>query len=115
MAAAPDGKLIAIGRKDRTLVLVDPATGEVRQAMAGHRTQPERLKFSSDGRTLLAADARGTLHFWHVSTGVELLIWPSQSQVQRFDLTSDSGWLALGGKGELELVKIAKLPIREQP
>jgi WD40 repeat protein len=108
IAAAPDGKLIAIGRKDRTLVLIDAVTGELRQTMAGHRTPPEWLKFSSDGNTLLAADARGKLHFWHVPTGSELFVWPSQAPVQRFDLAADSGWLALGYKGELEVLKIGR-------
>jgi WD40 repeat protein len=108
MAAAPDGKLIAIGRKDRSLVLIDAETGEPQQTMAGHRTQPEWLKFSRDGNTLLAADARGKLHFWHVPTGMELFIWPSQLPVQRFDLSIDGGWLAIGGNGEIELVKIGR-------
>ncbi len=66
-AATSDGELLAIGRNDRTLTIVDAQTGQVRQSLLGHLGELSRLEFSPDGKTLLALDDRGDLRFWHTS------------------------------------------------
>jgi WD40 repeat protein len=111
VVANPDGALLAIGRKNRTLTLMDLATGEVRQTLHGHLGRLERLEFSADGRTLLAFDVRGDLRFWHVDSGSELLTLPSAATIKAFDLSADGRWLAIARSGEIEVLDMEAVSI----
>jgi WD40 repeat protein len=70
---APDGRSLAVRKADE-LTLWDVATGERRLLFSQEKDYVAyELSFSPDGKTMLAADARGqAMHLWDVGTGKRL-------------------------------------------
>ncbi len=95
IASTADGTLLAVGKKDRTLTLVDPRTGESQRVLLGHPGAIAKLEFFPDGRTLVARDYRKQVRLWHVPTGAELMTWDQRMPVSEMDISSDGRWLAL--------------------
>ena len=63
VAVTPDGRVAAVGRLDRVL-LVDVATGGLlREATLASRERVLSLTWSADGRTLVAGGFTGQIHF----------------------------------------------------
>jgi WD40 repeat protein/tRNA A-37 threonylcarbamoyl transferase component Bud32 len=74
LAVSPDGRTLATGGLDQTLILWDLATGRPRATLAGHAGPVLRATFSPDGRTLatLASDRQGPgVRLWDMATGRE--------------------------------------------
>jgi RNA polymerase sigma factor (sigma-70 family) len=77
LAFSPDSRLLAITRSDRTMCLMDTATGAVVRtlgsAMQGKAEDPMTAPsvFTPDGRLLVTA-ARDRVQVWEVATGGEL-------------------------------------------
>jgi WD40 repeat protein len=69
IAYAPDGSLVATGAADGLLKLRDPATGAVRQTLAGHAGGATSLAFSADGALLVCGEGHGATRLWEVKTG----------------------------------------------
>jgi WD40 repeat protein len=69
VAFAPDSKTLAVGSKDRTIVLYDVATGKARQVLEGHAGLLHALAFSPDGQTLAAVGEDKKLELWDVAGG----------------------------------------------
>ena len=72
MAFAPDGRTVATGSWDGTVILWDLAdrTGPRRigQPLTGHTSREARaLAFSPDGRTLATSGANGTVILWDLT------------------------------------------------
>jgi WD40 repeat protein len=66
LAFAPDGKTVAAGNRDGTILLFDPAHGLLRGTFTGHPAFITRLAYAPDGRTLASADIEGTIKLWWV-------------------------------------------------
>lgn len=97
------GSILAIGRKDRTIQLVDSHTGKLRQTIRGHLGPPERIQFSADDKTLVVLDERGVLRMWQVASGIELLTWSSASKITHFHLSGDDRFLSIIHGNTLEV------------
>jgi WD40 repeat protein len=63
---APDGRLIAVGKQDGTIDLLDSQTLKVLGELKGHRGRIADIQFSPDGRLLVSAAYDGTVQLWGV-------------------------------------------------
>jgi WD40 repeat protein len=64
----PDATMIAIGRTDGTIRLVDRTTGRTRGVFASHRGPVTVITFSPDGRLMGSGGTDGTVPVWNLAT-----------------------------------------------
>jgi WD40 repeat protein/serine/threonine protein kinase len=72
VAFSPDGTQIATGSSDKTIQLVDIATGKALRNLKGHTDGVLSVRFSPDGQQLLSGSYDNTARLWDVKTGREL-------------------------------------------
>lgn len=70
---SPNGKTLAVGRPDHSILLVDIETGKVQQTLKGHTDMIRYLVFSTDGKLLASAANDSTLRIWNTTTGSQEL------------------------------------------
>ena len=63
------GGVIACGRTNNTISLVDPSSGTVLRTLSGHTGAVNSVAFSSDGGRLVSASADKTARIWDVASG----------------------------------------------
>jgi RNA polymerase sigma factor (sigma-70 family) len=70
LAQSPDGKLLAVAHRDKSVHLRDAESGVLLRAVEGHETQVTCLAFSADGK-VLAAGSGDAIKLWDPATGNE--------------------------------------------
>lgn len=95
VSPSQNGSMLAIGRKDRTVQILDARTGQHIRTFLGYLSPPEFIQFSADGKTVITLDEKGVVQFWQVASGSELLTWPTTHKIRRFDLTHDNSEFAV--------------------
>ncbi|MBX9791045.1 MAG: WD40 repeat domain-containing protein [Pirellulales bacterium] len=73
VAVSRDGRELAIGGEGRIIYCWDLIAGGAPRKFIGHEGMISEICFSADGRTILSHASDGTVRFWHVATGAELL------------------------------------------
>jgi WD40 repeat protein len=70
VAFSPDGKMLASGSFDKSIILWDVAAKKpLRPPLAGHQAWVDSIAFRPDGRVLASADVAGVILFWDTVTG----------------------------------------------
>ena len=69
VAFSADGKLLAAGELEGTVVLYDAATGAKRRTLAGPKSQVRAVTFSPDGRLVAGTTFLGVVNVWDVAPG----------------------------------------------
>jgi WD40 repeat protein len=69
LAFAPDGKTLASGSKDRSIMFLDVATGKELRRLKGHQAAIVSITFTGDGKNLISQAADKVTVTWEVATG----------------------------------------------
>ena len=100
LALGPKGRLLAIGRADGLVFLLEAASGKTIRVLSGHSGPAFALAFSRDGRLLASGGADHLLRVWETATGMELLTLAGHSGSVRAAAFSPNGRGLLSGGAE---------------
>jgi WD40 repeat protein len=97
VAFAPDGATVAVGQQDGQITLWDPATGQKRATLDGHREFVATLAFSPDGTTLASSAGDHSVRIWDVPNSRQRSVLSGQiNTFADLKFSSDGRFLVLG-------------------
>jgi WD40 repeat protein len=68
MAFSPDGKAIATANADKTVKIMDRASGKLLKTLSGHTAEAYALTYSPDGKKIVSASRDNSLKLWNAET-----------------------------------------------
>jgi len=72
LAHAPDGKTLASGSKDETVILWDLTGKKPRATLAGHKDMVITVRFSPDSKTVASVSHDDLILLWDAANGDKL-------------------------------------------
>jgi WD40 repeat protein/uncharacterized caspase-like protein len=112
LAYSPDGRWIASGSSDMTVMLWETQSGKMIRTFRGHNSPVTVVAFSPDGK-LIASGGGNTvsggspsIKLWDLQSGKLLHSIPTQSIVHTVSFSPDSSMIASSG-GEIQLLRSA--------
>jgi WD40 repeat protein len=68
VAFSPDGKAIATANADKTIKIMDRASGKLLKTLSGHTAEAYALTYSPDSKNIVSASRDNTLKLWNAET-----------------------------------------------
>lgn len=68
IAFAPDGKVLASGSRDDSVILWDIESGKLLRTLEGHQNSVESVSFGAGGRQLASGSRDGTVKLWSATS-----------------------------------------------
>ncbi|GAB4203060.1 MAG: hypothetical protein OHK0022_26850 [Roseiflexaceae bacterium] len=109
-AFAPDGRLLALGKEDGSVELIDTASGTTRLTLRKHSKAIRALAFSPDG-TVLASGAGysdDVVHLSRVADGRSAASYPLKYNADELAFAPDGRTLAVAELGKVSLWRVPK-------
>lgn len=102
VAYSPDGKILASGSRDNSIILWDTSTHQaIGSPLAGHTNWVNSLSFSPDGKILASASFDGSIRLWDIETheaiGTALEFSADGTRVWSVAFSPDGKTVAAGG------------------
>ena len=105
LAFSPDGRTIATGSMDQTIILWDVVTGSVKHTLKGHTDSVTSVSFSPDGKTLASGSADNTIRFWDIETGTHVKTFKeSEVNVTQISFSPNGQFILSWGKGNIQIL-----------
>lgn len=97
---SPNSGLLALAKRDASVVLYDAATGKLARSLLDHADWVLSCAFSPDGQTLVSGSRDGSVRLWDVKSGVELhTLGTFDHEIQAAAFSRSGRQLAVGGEG----------------
>ena len=97
LAFGAKGRLLAVGRADGLVFILEAASGKPIYVLSGHSGPVTALTFSRDGRLLASGGSDHLLRVWETATGAQLLALAGHSGAVRAAAFSPDGRMLLSG------------------
>jgi WD40 repeat protein len=111
VAISPDGALLAAGRRDGTVEIMDIRTRQPLASLHGHKGGVEDVKFAPDGKWLTSGGDDGTVRIWPLggqTRGAERTIGIVHTVVWKVCINQDGSMIASTGEdGTVRLWDVA--------
>lgn len=99
-AVSPDGKWVAMGRGDHSVVVQSLTDPNARKVLAGHAGPVTAVQFSADSTKLFSGSADKTLRLWNVADGQPAGILQTPHEVTSLALNLDGTRIFSGHAGD---------------
>ena len=101
VAVAPDGGWLATASDDGTARIWDPASGQERAVLTGHKRAVNAVAIAPDGNWLATGSRDRTARIWDPASGQERAVLTGHKRaVNAVAVAPDGSWLATGSRDQ---------------